>query len=433
MKENLRRTAGSLLVVGLGGTELTNLERGWLKLVRPGGIILFRRNIADARQARALLGEATGLCATNSFRCVDVEGGTVDRLRDALAPMPSAQAVAQAALRSGWDRWSPTLSVAAATTRKDGASSSGWDVRSPILSVAAATTREDGAPSSSPRSQRRDLGHPTEHPMGLACEHGELVARGVKAFGFNTTLAPVLDLALPASAEVLGTRAAAATATGVVEYARPFLAGLAGHGVVGCGKHFPGLGGGALDSHLETPAIRRSSGDLWREDLAPYRELRGELPMVMVSHAAYPDTPGKDRPASVSPYWIAAVLRKRIGYREIVLSDDLEMGGILKFMPIEEAAVAAIRAGMDLLEICHSPELILRAFEALIAEGERSAAFSKLLMGRAEQVTRQRAKLFAGGVPKALSSRQFEALRARILRFSEAVEKAQPTAEAQPA
>ncbi|MGA3068766.1 MAG: glycoside hydrolase family 3 N-terminal domain-containing protein [Terracidiphilus sp.] len=409
MKENLRRTAGSLLVVGLGGTELTNLERGWLKLVRPGGIILFRRNIADARQARALLGEATGLCATNSFRCVDVEGGTVDRLRDALAPMPSAQAVAQAALRSGWDRWSPTLSVA------------------------AATTREDGAPSSSPRSQRRDLGHPTEHPMGLACEHGELVARGVKAFGFNTTLAPVLDLALPASAEVLGTRAAAATATGVVEYARPFLAGLAGHGVVGCGKHFPGLGGGALDSHLETPAIRRSSGDLWREDLAPYRELRGELPMVMVSHAAYPDTPGKDRPASVSPYWIAAVLRKRIGYREIVLSDDLEMGGILKFMPIEEAAVAAIRAGMDLLEICHSPELILRAFEALIAEGERSAAFSKLLMGRAEQVTRQRAKLFAGGVPKALSSRQFEALRARILRFSEAVEKAQPTAEAQPA
>jgi len=409
MKENLRRTAGSLLVVGLGGTELTNLERGWLKLVRPVGIILFRRNIADARQARALLGEATGLCATNSFRCVDVEGGTVDRLRDALAPMPSAQAVAQAALRSGWDRWSPTLSVA------------------------AATTREDGAPSSSPRSQRRDLGHPTEHPMGLACEHGELVARGVKAFGFNTTLAPVLDLALPASAEVLGTRAAAATATGVVEYARPFLAGLAGHGVVGCGKHFPGLGGGALDSHLETPAIRRSSGDLWREDLAPYRELRGELPMVMVSHAAYPDTPGKDRPASVSPYWIAAVLRKRIGYREIVLSDDLEMGGILKFMPIEEAAVAAIRAGMDLLEICHSPELILRAFEALIAEGERSAAFSKLLMGRAEQVTRQRAKLFAGGVPKALSSRQFEALRARILRFSEAVEKAQPTAEAQPA
>ena len=103
MKENLRRAAGSLLVVGLGGAELTNLERAWLKLVRPGGIILFRRNIADARQTRALLDEATGLCAARSFRCVDVEGGTVDRLRDALAPVPSAQAVAQAALRRGWD------------------------------------------------------------------------------------------------------------------------------------------------------------------------------------------------------------------------------------------------------------------------------------------------------------------------------------------
>lgn len=400
MKENLRRAAGSLLVVGLGGAELTNLECAWLKLVRPAGIILFRRNIEDARQTRALLDEVTGLCTAHSFRCVDVEGGSVDRLRDALAPMPSAQAVAQAALRLSWDTWSPTLSVAAATTRKDGA---------PSLSKA--------------------LGHPNE----LAREHGELIARGVTAFGFNTTLAPVLDLALPASAGVMGTRAAAATAAGVVEYARGFVAGLAGHGVAGCGKHFPGLGGGALDSHLETPAIQRSGGDLWRDDLAPYRELRGELPMVMVSHAAYPDTPGKNRPASVSPYWITTVLRKRIGYRGIAFSDDLEMGGILKFMPIEEAAVAAIRAGMDLLEICHSPELILRAYEALIAEGERSGAFSRLLVGRAGQTARQRAKLFAGGVPAALSARQFEALRARILRFGEAVEKAQPTAEAQPA
>ena len=84
-------------MVGLGGTELTGLERAWLKLVRPGGIILFRRNIAEAGQTRALLGEAAALCVNNSLRCVDVEGGSVDRLRDALAPMPSAQAVATAA------------------------------------------------------------------------------------------------------------------------------------------------------------------------------------------------------------------------------------------------------------------------------------------------------------------------------------------------
>ena len=204
-----------------------------------------------------------------------------------------------------------------------------------------------------------------------------------------------------------------------------FLAGLASQKVVGCGKHFPGLGGGSLDSHAETPAIHRKMRELWSEDLAPYRDLRNELPMVMVNHAAYPETPGKDGPASVSPYWITTVLRKRIGYRGIIFSDDLEMGGILKFMPIEEAVIAAIRAGMDLLEICHTPEMILRAYEALITEGERSAAFSKLLIARASDAARVRAKLFASGVPSALTAKQFEALRARILRFGETIKSTQ--------
>jgi beta-N-acetylhexosaminidase len=393
-----------LLVVGLGGTELTALERAWLKLVGPAGIILFRRNISDAQQTRALLKEATALCAAHSFRCVDVEGGTVDRLRDALAPMPSAQAVGRAMFGDG--SCSPTLSQSA---------------------------RKDGAPGSLPRSQSRALGHPGSVRGGLAREHGELVARGVRAFGFNTTLAPVLDLALPDSAAVLGTRTAASTAAGVVAYAREFLGGLAAHGVVGCGKHFPGLGGGTRDSHLETPAIRRSYRELWREDLVPYRELCGELPMIMMNHAAYPDTPGKNRPASVSSFWISTVLRERIGYGGIIFSDDLEMGGILKFMSIEEAPGAAIRAGTDLLEICHSPELILRAYEALLAEGERSAAFRALLLERARQTARRRARLFAGGLPAALTARQLEALRTRILRFGETVQGLQPIAQETPA
>ncbi|HEV2215127.1 MAG TPA: beta-N-acetylhexosaminidase [Terracidiphilus sp.] len=386
MTANLRRAAGSLLVVGLGGTELTGLERAWLRLVRPAGIILFRRNIADARQTLALLEEATGLGAAHGLRCVDVEGGTVDRLRYALAAMPSAQSVWQAAQQ--------------------------LDSSSPILSQKA---RKDGAPRA----------------LGLTREHGELVAQAVKAFGFNTTLAPVLDLGLPDSIEVMGTRTAAATAAGVVEYGRGFLSGLAAHGAVGCGKHFPGLGGGTRDSHLETPVIRRSERKLWNEDLAPYRELRDELPMVMVNHAAYPETPGKALPASVSPYWIATVLRRRIGYSGIVFSDDLEMGGILKFMRMEEAVVAGVRAGMDLMEICHSPELILRAYEALVAEGERSRAFAELLEARARRTARLRAKLFVRGTPKALSEMQFEALRVRILRFGETIASYQPTAEVQ--
>jgi beta-N-acetylhexosaminidase len=176
---------------------------------------------------------------------------------------------------------------------------------------------------------------------------------------------------------------------------------------------------------VETPAIHRRLRDLNREDLVPYRELRNELPMVMVNHAAYPETPSKNTPASASPYWITTVLRKRIGYNGIIFSDDMEMGGILKFMSIEEAAITAIRAGMSMIEICHTPELILRAYDALLAEAERSTAFSKLLTERAQQTEKRRAKLFASGVSSALTAKQFDALRTRILRFNETIKEAQ--------
>jgi beta-N-acetylhexosaminidase len=367
MKESLREAAGSLMVVGLGGTELTALERAWLKLVRPAGIILFQRNIADARQARALLAKATSLCVPHCATFVDLEGGTVDRLRDVLAPLPSVEAVARAA---------------------------------------------------------RKQGH-----AGLAREHGELVARAVKAFGFNSSLAPVLDLGLPESRKVMETRCAATNAAGVVAYAREFLAGLAVQGVAGCGKHFPGLGGGTLDSHLGTPSIRRTWQQLWREDLEPYRALRRQMPMVMVNHAAYPLTADRKRPASVSGFWVNRVLRRRVGYRGIVVSDDLEMGGVTKFMPMEQAAVEAVRVGCEILLICHHPEPILSVYESLLAEGESSPAFQRVLLARARESARKRVKAFRAGMPPALSQKQFEALRAQILCFGDTVERAARTQE----
>lgn len=368
MKTDLRIVAGSLLVVGLEGTEMTALERAWLKLIRPAGVILFRRNIADAKQTRALLAEATGFCARNSARFVDLEGGTVDRLRDVLAPIPPVAAVVRAA-------------------------------------------RISGRPA-------------------FASEHGALIARAVRAFGFNSPLSPVFDLGLPESRKVMETRCAGATAAEVVAYARPFLTELAAEGVAGCGKHFPGLGGGTLDSHLETPRIRRKWKLLWEEDLEPYRALRNELPMVMVNHAAYPLTTDPKRPASVSGFWIGDVLRRRIGYRGIVLSDDLEMGGVANFMPIPEAAIDAVRVGSEMLLICHHPEPILGVYESLITESERSGAFRRILLARARESERKRQRVFAAGMPNALDQSQFEALRTQILQFTAAVEKAAQSPEA---
>ncbi len=383
MTENLRRAAGSVMVAGISGKELTGLERAWLKLIRPAGVILFQRNIHNAAQTRALLSQATEVCAPYSLRCVDVEGGTVDRLHKALAPIPSPQAVFAAAC------------------------------------------------SNHPMSQMRDLGHPVGK-RGVMRQHGELVARAVKAFGFNTTLAPVLDLGLPASAAVMETRVVSADPKAVAAYCGQFLSGLAAHKVVGCGKHFPGLGGGTLDSHLETPSIDRTMQEITNDDLYPYCELRDQLPMIMVSHAAYPKTPGGNRPASVSAYWITTILRKRIGYRGLTFSDDLEMGGVLKFLPIEGAAIEAIRAGMDLIEICHSPELILRAYEALVTEAERSTAFRTMLLTRSKQSTRLRTKHFKRPTAQALSPKQFAALKNEIEQFALTISARQPGSEGEP-
>src|SRR5258708_39621315 len=189
MTANLRRAVGSVLVVGLSGMELAGLERAWLRVVRPAGVILFRRNIAEAEQTRRLQSEATGLCSVHALRCVDVEGGTVDRLRDALAPTPSAQAVAQA-------------------------------------------MRSSGDP-------------------GLARELGELIGQGVSAFGFNVTLAPVIDLALLESAAVMGSRATAGTAAEAVAFALQIFAGSRAVRESDCGKSFPGTECSTLASPSE--------------------------------------------------------------------------------------------------------------------------------------------------------------------------------------
>jgi beta-N-acetylhexosaminidase len=128
----------------------------------------------------------------------------------------------------------------------------------------------------------------------------------------------------------------------------------------------------------------------------------------------------------VSNFWIGEILRKRIGYRGIILSDDLEMGGILKFMPIGPAAVAAIRTGSDLVEICHHAEPILLAYEALVTEAEKSGAFRKILLERARRTTKLKAKIFKKEMPAALSEKQFEALRERILAFGDKIERIAP-------
>jgi beta-N-acetylhexosaminidase len=208
-------------------------------------------------------------------------------------------------------------------------------------------------------------------------KHGKIIGESCRTLGFNTDFAPVVDLALAASRNVMSSRAVSADPKEVTRYAREFLAGLGSAGVLGAIKHFPGLGEANLDTHHELPNVGKPWKKLWEADIAPYRALRRESPLILVSHAAYPAVTRNGTPASLSRKWITDVLRKKIGYRGLVVSDDLEMGGVLKAAPIEQAAVEHVRAGGDLCLICHIEEGIIRSYEALVKEVERDAKFAR--------------------------------------------------------
>lgn len=254
--------------------------------------------------------------------------------------------------------------------------------------------------------------------------HGRVIGGYCRALGFNTDFAPVLDLTFEASRNVMSSRAVSADPREVAVYAAEFLCGLRESGVLGCGKHFPGLGEGNLDSHHELPLINKSLKKLWAEDILPYRILCAEMPFVLVSHAGYPAVTHDKTPASLSKKWITDILRKRMGYTGLVVSDDLEMGAVLQTTSIEDAAIAHIRGGGDLCLICHTEDLIVRAYEAVIQEAEANKRFAVQVANAAGRVERSKKKFLASidwKFPKAPSQNNLDRLSRQLWNFSEIV------------
>ncbi len=260
-------------------------------------------------------------------------------------------------------------------------------------------------------------------------KHGRVIGENCRALGFNVDFAPVLDLAFPASRKVMSSRAVSDDPKQVVIYAREFLRGLGDAGVLGCGKHFPGLGEATLDTHHELPSVEKPLSKLWEADLVPYRLLRRELPMVMVSHAAYPRVTRKRIPASQSKKWIADILRRKIGYNRLIISDDLEMGAVLEFAPIEQTVVQHIAAGGNLGLICHQEEMVVRGYEALIQEAERDALFRRRIRESARRVLAVKKKHFGNTWRSqerrnAPTSKRTEKLTRQLWEFGEEVRMA---------
>jgi beta-N-acetylhexosaminidase len=153
--------------------------------------------------------------------------------------------------------------------------------------------------------------------------------------------------------------------------------------------------------------------------------MRRELPMILIGHANYPAVTQDQNPASLSRKWITDVLRKKIGYRGLVVSDDLEMGGVLKAAPIEQAAVGHIRAGGDLCLICHIEEYVTRSYEELIKTAERDTKFARRVRESAARVLAFKAKSAAlKRRPPAPSAAKLEKLSRQVWEFGEEVRMA---------
>jgi beta-N-acetylhexosaminidase len=253
-------------------------------------------------------------------------------------------------------------------------------------------------------------------------KHGQVIGANCRALGFNVDFAPVHDLALAPSRSVMGSRTVSAEPRQTIRYAREFLAGLRAAKVLGCGKHFPGLGEGQLDSHHELPVIEKPLKKMWTEDLLPYRTLHSQLPFVMIAHAAYPQVTKDRTPASLSKRWITDILRKRIKYRGLIVSDDLEMGGVRAAATVGQAAVQSICAGADLCLVCHREEFAVHAYEDLVKATESDKKFARRVAESARRVlafkkTHAKALRRGGASPAGM----VEQLRRSLWEFGEQV------------
>src|SRR6267143_1619332 len=245
----LEQQVGQFFYIGLPGTELDAETRALIEEVQPGGIIIFGRNVARPQQLRELLDGVREVLPTNPLIGIDQEGGLVDRLRKIFTPMPSAR-----------------------------------------------TIREHG-------------------DLAAARALGRITGEALRILGFNMTFAPVMSIMTDERdllSNGLYSRSFGRSPGEVLGYTTVYLRGLQGMGCLGCLKHFPGIGAGEVDSHVEMPMVHLTHDDLMAQDLAPYIELfqrkDDRVRCVMVSHGGFPEIDilkqvkgGAIEPASINP------------------------------------------------------------------------------------------------------------------------------------
>ncbi len=304
----IEKKIGQLFFIGLPDAEIDAEAKELLREISPGGVCLFARNIHEADQTRKLIENIRENTSVEPFISLDQEGGLVDRLRRIISPTP--------------------------------------------------------APSS----------FKTPLEAGISAK---ITAEVVRILGFNMNFAPVVDVidnSRVNSSNGLYSRAFGKTKSEVVEYAEEYLQNLQENGCLGCLKHFPGLGASQVDSHEELPSVYLTREELFEIDLLPYRRLfpTGNVHSVMIAHANFPrldlqetDNNGKLLPSSLSYNIVTKLLREELDFQGLAITDDLEMGAIVKNYGIGEACQMAVLAGEDMLAICAGADSLREGFNAI--------------------------------------------------------------------
>lgn len=196
--------------------------------------------------------------------------------------------------------------------------------------------------------------------------HGEITGRLLRLFGFNLDLCPVLDISFDDEADnSLRGRCYGTTASEVIARAGLFNDALRSTGILSCGKHFPGYSCVPFDPHHELPVMTRSRVEMEQHELAVFSAFSDRVDSMMIGHAVYKDLDDSGLPASLAPGIIDGLLRKELGFRGLVMTDDLDMGAILNHYPLPETLRLGVEAGNDLLMICHRTELAEEALHIL--------------------------------------------------------------------
>lgn len=276
-------------IFGLSGLTLTDDERAFFRDADPAGYVLFARNAQSREQVRALTDELRAIHGRERLLiCVDQEGGRVARMKPPV-----------------WPKYPP-----------GGAFDRLYDL----------------APASAIEAARLNA-----HALGL-----DLAEAGI-----TVDLHPMLDVRQPGAHDIVGDRALGSDPMRVAALGRAILDGFARAGVAGCIKHMPGHGRALADSHKELPTVTASTEEL-EIDIAPFRTLAA-APIGMTAHVRYTAWDAEN-PGTLSPFVVGEVIRRRIGFDGLLMSDDLDMEALSGTVP--QRAAGAIAAGCDLALNC---------------------------------------------------------------------------------